>query len=159
MDWRNRKYYGVTFATDCQDLRMRNLRLIDGVKIRPYKHQIPKQKDEKRGRGWYCWMVSCPAEQAESVLYELRKAKRNDGICHFEEIKPNKRILPEQIIEQFIDKITDDNIDGIEDFLGHCITGDILECIDIHIRSILAHGLSDEEFEQFRKKYGIDFVY
>ena len=47
MDWRNRKYYGVTFDSDCQELRICNLKQIDGVKVRPFNN-TPKQKDEKK---------------------------------------------------------------------------------------------------------------
>ena len=86
MDWRKRKYYVVSFNWNASDMRLGYLNLIDGVKIRTYQN-IPKQKDEQGERGHYQYLIGVPAESAEAVEYELRKAERNDGWCKWKEIE------------------------------------------------------------------------
>ena len=86
MDWRNRKYYCVSFHWQSQDMRLENLKLIGRVKVRSYQN-IPKQADELEERGRYQFMLGVPAACAEVVEYELRKAERNDIYCKWKEIK------------------------------------------------------------------------
>lgn len=74
MDWRNRKYYYVTFDPQSRDMRLRYLRLIEGLKI----HQDKKYIAENRH---YHFLISVHAADAEVVEYELRKAERNDEYC------------------------------------------------------------------------------
>ena len=88
MDWRNRKYYCVSFEWRSKDMRMRYLKLIDGISIHPYRY-IPKQPDEIEVRGSYQFLLGVPSENSESVEYELRKAERNDDWCKWKEIKRN----------------------------------------------------------------------
>lgn len=86
MDWRNRKYYCVSFSWEASNMRIRNLKLLDGVKIRPNKDA---------GRGHYQYLISAPIDCSEAIEYELRKAERNDSWCDWAEIS-QKRILYER---------------------------------------------------------------
>ena len=88
MDWRNRKYYCVSFYWRSIDMRMDILKTIGAVNIYPYK-RIPKQKDEVEERGHYQYLLGVPSEYGETVEYELRKAERNDYWCKWKEIKRN----------------------------------------------------------------------
>ena len=86
MDWRNRKYYLVSFHWSSIDMRLDILKSIDKVKIRSYQN-VPKQADELEERGRYQYFIGVPADYSEAVEYELRKAERNDGWCKWKEIK------------------------------------------------------------------------
>lgn len=88
MDWRNRKYYCVSFCWSSIDMRIDILKTIGAVNIYPYKC-IPKQTDEMEERGHYQYLLGVPSEYSEAVEYELRKAKRNDDWCKWKEIKRN----------------------------------------------------------------------
>ena len=86
MDWRNRKYYCVSFDWAAEDMRLGILQLVQGLRLHGYKY-VPKQKDEIEERGKYDWLISVPACWSEAVEYELRKAARNDAYCIWKEIK------------------------------------------------------------------------
>ena len=86
MDWRKRKYYTVSFDWRAVEMRLSYLRLIDSLKVYPYK-DIPKQKDEDETRGHYQHLLSVNIEDAEILEYELNKAKRNDDWCEWKEIE------------------------------------------------------------------------
>ena len=86
MDWRDRKYYIVTFCFDSYDMRMSFLKLIPNIKFTDYKN-IPKQRDEVEERGNYQVMIGVPNSSSEAVEYELRKAERNDFYCKWKEIE------------------------------------------------------------------------
>ncbi len=88
MDWRDRKYYCVSFDWRSQDMRIGYLKLIDGIRIHPYK-DIPKQPDELEKRGYYRYLVSVPIDYSDSIEYALRKAEHNDDWCRWKEIKRN----------------------------------------------------------------------
>lgn len=90
MDWRNRKYYVVTFAYDARDMRIRTLKLINGFRIHPYK-DIPQQTDETELRGHYQFIISVPSEGAEAVEHELRKAERRDDFCCWKEVQRKRK--------------------------------------------------------------------
>lgn len=87
MDWRKRKYYTVSFDWTSQDMRLEFLKSLTSgkMKVRTYQ-DVPKQTDEMKERGHYQFMISIPAEDAEAVEYELRKAERNDDWCDWKEI-------------------------------------------------------------------------
>ena len=86
MDWRERKYYVVSFSFEAYEMRMSYLKLINKIKIRPFKY-ITKQNDELECRGIYQMMVSVPFESSGQLVYELNKASRNDCYCSWKEIK------------------------------------------------------------------------
>lgn len=86
MDWRGRKYYCVSFDWSSKDMRIEYLKLIDGIRIHPYKN-VPKQPDEIEERGHYQFLIGVPSDCSESVEYEFRKAERRDGWCNWKEIK------------------------------------------------------------------------
>ena len=87
VDWRNRKYYCVSFDWSTKDMRIDMIRLIDSVKIRPYK-EVPKQPDEVEERPrLYQFFISVSEDSAEGLEYELRKAERSDDFCKWKEIK------------------------------------------------------------------------
>ena len=86
MDWRERKYYIVNFDWCAYEMRINNLRLIDSVKIYPYKN-TEKQPDELNNRGVYQNLISVKIDNCESVEYELNKAIRNDDYCIWKEVK------------------------------------------------------------------------
>lgn len=86
MDWRGRKYYCVSFDWRSMDMRIEYLKLIDGIRIHPYRN-IPKQPDEVEERGFYQFLISTPIDCSEAVEYEFRKAERNDRYCSWKEIK------------------------------------------------------------------------
>ena len=90
MDWRNRKYYVVTFAYDARDMRIRTLKLINGFRIHPYK-DVPQQTDETELRGHYQFIISVPSEDAEAVEHELRKAERRDDFCCWKEVQRKRK--------------------------------------------------------------------
>ena len=89
MDWRDRKYYCVSFDWTAIDMRIKFLQLLGKVKIRSYQN-VPKQPDELEERGRYQYMLGVPVEYADAVEYELRKAERNDDYCIWKEINRNK---------------------------------------------------------------------
>lgn len=89
MDWRNRKYYLVSFHWLSVDMRLNYLKIIGKVKIRPYQ-KVLKQADELENRGYYQYFLGVPSDYSEDVEYQLRKAERNDGWCRWKEIKRNK---------------------------------------------------------------------
>ena len=86
MDWRRRKYYYVNFCVSARDMRLEFLKLIDEIKIHPYKN-IPKQPDETEKRGYYQFLLSVPFNCAKTLEYELKKAERRDDYCIWKEIK------------------------------------------------------------------------
>ena len=86
MDWRGRKYYCVSFDIWSSDMRIRYLKLIEGIRVHPYKN-ICKQVDEQVKRGKYQFLVSAPLDSCEAVEYELRKAERRDTWCMWKELK------------------------------------------------------------------------
>ena len=88
MDWRNRKYYCVSFDWRSKDMRLNILKLIGGIKIRTYQN-IPKQPDEIEERGHYQFLLGVKQDRCEAVEYELRNAQRNDDWCRWKEIKRN----------------------------------------------------------------------
>lgn len=86
MDWRNRKYYCVAFDFSSSAMRIRILKLLDGVRVHPYK-DVHKQVDELEARGLYQYLISAPLDCCEAVEYELRKAERRDDWCRWKEVK------------------------------------------------------------------------
>ena len=90
MDWRERKYYAVSFDWRSRDMRLGYLRTIDGLRIHPYKN-IEKQTDEKDARGLYQCLIGVPAESSDAVEYELRKAERNDDWCKWKEVQRKEK--------------------------------------------------------------------
>ena len=86
MDWRGRKYYCVSFHWSSKDMRIEYLKLIDGIRIHPYRN-IPKQPDEIEERGFYQFLISVPIDRSGTVEYEFRKAERRDDYCFWKEIK------------------------------------------------------------------------
>ena len=86
MDWRERKYYIVSFSSEAYEMRMSYLNLIPKIKFRSYQ-DIPKQNDEIEKRGLYQIMISVPFESSDVLEYELKKAERNDLYCSWKEIK------------------------------------------------------------------------
>lgn len=86
MDWRNRKYYCVSLHPSSYEMRREYLKLIDGVKLHPYK-DIPKQPTEQEERGRYQFLVSVPFDAVDVLEFELRKAQRRDYWCNWKEIK------------------------------------------------------------------------
>ena len=87
MDWRDRKYYCVSFDWRSKDMRLEYIKLIDDrIKIHYCKH-VSKQPDETEDRGHYQILLSVPSGCYDSVEYELRKAERNDDWCCWKEIK------------------------------------------------------------------------
>lgn len=53
-----------------------------------------------------------------------------------------------------IDAISNDNIEGIEDFLGYPISADILENLELDIKSVLSQ-MPDDEINKYMRKYNI----
>lgn len=88
MDYRNKKYYLVSFDGHAYDFRLNILKKeISSLKIsapynhfRDYKPEYDGESMKKINRSTY-WqmMISCNKEDEEILLYELRKAKRNDS--------------------------------------------------------------------------------
>ena len=86
MDWRNRKYYVVTFCYESFNMRMSYLKLIPNIKF-TYHKDIPKQIDEAEERGNYQFMIGIPYDSSVTVEHELEKAERKDLYCKWKEIK------------------------------------------------------------------------
>ena len=86
MDWRNRKYYCVSFSFTSIEMRLNYLKLIKGIKMHPYR-AIAKQPDEIEERGHYQYLLSVSHKSSNLVEFELRKAERNDGYCFWKEIE------------------------------------------------------------------------
>ena len=86
MDWRNRKYYCVSFDYYSRNMRLDILKSVGNIKIHSYKN-IPKQADEIKERGNYQYLLGVPKDLCDIVEYELRKAERNDDWCEWWEIK------------------------------------------------------------------------
>ena len=86
MDWRGRRYYCVAFEYSSRAMRIRILKLLDGVRVHPYK-EVSKQHDESTDRGRYQYLISAPLDCCEAVEYELRKAERRDDWCRWKEVK------------------------------------------------------------------------
>ena len=100
MDWRERKYYLVSFHRFNRDMRMRFFKnAAPSLKMSaPYGHKayhVDGKKPQSVYDGvWYkdtglflpeC-MMSCRTEEAEALEYELRKMVRNDKYSGFYEL-------------------------------------------------------------------------
>lgn len=88
MDWRNRKYYCVSFSLEAVNMRLEIIKIIPTVKIRMGR-EVPKQPDELEERGRYDYLISVLSDEASCLEYELRKAEVRDGYCKWKEIKRN----------------------------------------------------------------------
>ena len=86
MDWRDRKYYCVSFDYYSRNMRLDILKSIGNIKIHSYKN-APKQADEAKERGNYQYLLGVPKDLCDIVEYELRKAVRNDDWCKWWELE------------------------------------------------------------------------
>ena len=74
-----RRYFVVDFDGNCHNYRIDIIKEIPSVKIRPCSaHYIGKFQ-----------MIGCNEEYCSTLLFELRKAKRNDGHCRCIELGYN----------------------------------------------------------------------
>ena len=87
MDWRNRRYYLVSFLWGSADMRLDMIKLLTS-KIH-MSREVPKQPDELEERGRYDYLISVLSDEASCLEYELRKAEVRDGYCKWKEIKRN----------------------------------------------------------------------
>lgn len=98
MDWRERKYYTVKFDFGAKAMRTRYLKNIPSVKLHCPTNLISHSSrlaftDEYEVRGnKYDYLISCKFKVSDLVEYELNKAKRNDGFCAWQEIRPRIKI-------------------------------------------------------------------
>lgn len=72
----NRRYFCVSFCGSSYDMRMSYIKLIPSVKIRKARFFL----------GYYQMMIGCNGDYCDMLLYELNKAKRNDGWAEFCEV-------------------------------------------------------------------------
>lgn len=71
-----RRYFVVDFDGNCHNYRIEIIKEIPSVKIRScHYHYIGKAQ-----------MIGCNEQYVDILLFELRKAKRNDGHCNCIEI-------------------------------------------------------------------------
>ena len=71
MDARNRKYFVVNFHWSSHNMRVGIIKQIPTVKIRRDTYYS----------GMNQMMIGCHNDYCDALLFELRKAKRNDGYC------------------------------------------------------------------------------
>ena len=71
-----RRYFVVDFDGNCHNYRVDIIKNIPSVKIRSC-HSVYIGKAQ---------MIGCNEKYIDILLYELRKAKRNDGYCNCVEI-------------------------------------------------------------------------
>ena len=72
MDWRDRKYYCVSFDYYSRNMRLDILKSVGNIKIHSYKN-VPKQSDETKERGNYQYLLGVPKDLCDVVEYELKK--------------------------------------------------------------------------------------
>lgn len=78
MDFTNRRYFIVNFSGCSHNMRVDIIKQIPSVKIR-------------RGRTTYYsgrnqMMIGCNNKYCDALLFEIRKAKRNEGYCTCHEL-------------------------------------------------------------------------
>ena len=71
MDYRNRRYFIVNFSGISHNMRVDIVKDIPSVKIRRDSYYSGRNQ----------MMIGCSKDYCEALLYEIRKAKRNDGFC------------------------------------------------------------------------------
>lgn len=79
------------------------------------------------------------------------------GFCHFGfELKPTKLLhhINHKAMNTLVEAISNSNTSDIEDFLGYCISADILEDIETHIANILSQ-MPDDEINKYMIKFNI----
>ena len=89
MDFTNRRYFIVNFSGLSHNMRVNIIKQIPSVKIR-------------RGRTTYYsgrnqMMIGCNNKYCDILLFEIRKAKRNDGYCTCHELG---YVLPKDIFKE-----------------------------------------------------------
>lgn len=96
MDYRQRDYYLARIDCYSYDMRMNIFKIVaPSLKIHaPYGHIKSNghmEQDRINNRYWQM-MLSCRKEDSEALEYELRKAKRRDGLNFSYFLKLNKEI-------------------------------------------------------------------
>ena len=71
MDFRNRRYFIVNFDCLSHNMRVDIIKNIPTVKIRRDSYYSGRNQ----------MMIGCHEDYCDILLFELRKAKRNDGYC------------------------------------------------------------------------------
>ena len=113
MDWRNRKYYLVRLSIEEYEYRIRQLKLIQGIRIHnptqlastnTYNTSF-KFKDEQEPRGYYHFLIGCKTDISELVEFELRKSQRSGS--SWKEIK--QKIKPYSPYQGFPERRCDLN--------------------------------------------------
>ena len=93
MDFTSRRYFIVNFSGLSHNMRVDIIKQIPTVKIR-------------RGRATYYsgrnqMMIGCNSKYCDTLLFELRKAKRNDGCCECHELG---YVMPKDIFKKYNQK-------------------------------------------------------
>lgn len=94
MDYRERRYFLVSFNYSTRDMRMKNLKMVDpSVKFNPPYGHLPDTKwgyDGERcditGLSFPTTMMSCSKDKVDAVLYELRKTVGEDHYSGYYEL-------------------------------------------------------------------------
>ena len=71
MDYRDRRYFIVNFSGITHNMRVETIKNIPSVKIRRDSYYSGRNQ----------MMIGCSEDYYGILLYELRKAKKNDGYC------------------------------------------------------------------------------
>lgn len=79
MDFTNRRYFIVNFSGLSHNMRVDIIKEIPTVKIRRDSYYSGRNQ----------MMVGCHEDYSYLLLFELRKAKRNDGYCTCHELGYN----------------------------------------------------------------------
>lgn len=139
MDWRNRKYYCVTFDSRSRELRMKIFKSIKGARIHPYKN-IPKQFDETEDRGKYQFIMSVPFAWDDIARYEFNKAEREDEDFRCKEITQyeNKSLTSKlkEIAECIVAELETCGFNDVTDSSGYYIIrkfdDDVDRAVDVY---------------------------